>query len=205
MPFVREPPENFHVYIDASKDQEIVTSNSSMLTELYSFEEPEEKRKKKRGCIKSCSSTSAMFLLDNFAPSANEVEDIEIIERKDDCLGIHLWQRSAFYDKTKIDMNAWQLRWFKFSYNKILSLPQRRETEPDDDVYMLPLITNFDKDDRRLLIKVTMTNEEESKFYPFGYQMLHFHWNLTLTLLRWISSGLSCTNGCNLCSSSTKV
>ena len=184
MPFVREPPENFHVYIDSSKDQEIVMSNSSMLTELYSFEEPEEKPKRQRGCVKSCSSRSTMFILDNFAPTANEVEDIEVIERKDECLGIHLWQRSTFYDKSKIDMNSWQLRWFKFLYNRILSLPQRREAEPDDDVYMLPLITNFDKDDRRLLIKVTTTNQEESKFYPFGYEMLQIHLILTLTSLR---------------------
>ncbi len=172
MPFVREPPENFHVYLNASKDQEINQTNSSILTELYSFDEIEDKRKIKRGCVRSDSINSSFFFLDNFAPTMNEVEDLEVIERKDNYLGLYLWQRSAFYDKAKIDMNAWQLRWVQFEENKISCLPQRREVEPDDDIFMLPLITNLFKDNARLLIKATTTSNEECKFVPLYCSLL---------------------------------
>lgn len=172
MPFVREPPENFHVCVDSSNDQNLqnlVSSNSTMLTELYSFEGAEESQKLRKGCARSCrDARSNLFLLDNIAPTLTEVEDLEEIVRNDNFLGLYLWQRSEFYDKAKIDMNAWQLRWMKFSHNQILALPYKRDAKPDDDLYLLPLLSNLEKDNRHLLIKVTTSHQQHCKFYSLS-------------------------------------
>jgi K+-dependent Na+/Ca+ exchanger-like protein len=164
MPYVREPSENFHESINdegfmlggASKPaDQLLQTTSSILTELYSLQEEPGSPEFGRGCIKSMNDKSSLFLLDNFAPTSAEINGIEDIERRDDCLSLYLWQRSSFYDKAKIDIHAWELRWFRFSFNKIDSLPRKGSMEEEgEEAHMMPLITSFDMDKDRLLIKV---------------------------------------------------
>ena len=155
MPFVREPTENFHETDNGLQSEEVVlpkSTTSSVLKELYSLHESDSKDVDYN---ESCNFNPTLLLFQNFSPNLSEIEGIEDIERRDDRLSLYLWQRSSFYDKAKIDINAWQLRWFTFSHNKIVSLPRRREeVDDEDDICILPLITNFDMDQSRLLIKI---------------------------------------------------
>jgi hypothetical protein len=157
MPFVREPVENFHdsqtslcgssMNLMKGSDQ-VLETTSSVLTELYSLEETPSNEK-------GCATMPSIFLLDQLAPSLTEIHGIHDIERKDDSLSLYLWQRSVFYDKAKLDINTWELRWFTFYPNKIISLPRRRAIVGDDDnMFIFPLIISFELDDNRLLIKI---------------------------------------------------
>lgn len=168
--FMREPTENFHIMkevkslddgnVEMSSGQQIIQATSSIVTELYdlsdskSFDIDQNK-------TSSCTPVPSLYLLDQFAPALTEIAGIEDIVRKDDSLSLYLWQRSSFYDKAKIDIHAWQLRWFTFCYNKIITLPDRRDViDGVDNIYMLPLMHSFEIDESRLLIKVITDHKD---------------------------------------------
>jgi len=66
-----------------------------------------------------------------------------------------LWQRSAFYDMAKIDMNAWRLRWVTFAHDGISSVADSlNSTAGDSGVSHFPHYNSFEVDEARLLINV---------------------------------------------------
>ncbi len=171
--FMREPTENFHTFkegkfaddgdVEMSLGQQVLESTSSVVTELYTVSDSKSSFDVDQHKTSSCTTESSLYLLDQFAPALTEIAGIEDIVRKDESLGLYLWQRSSFYDKAKIDIHAWQLRWFTFCYNKIISLPHRRDiVDGVDDIYMLPLMNSFEMDESRLLIKV-LTDHKDCK------------------------------------------
>lgn len=64
-----------------------------------------------------------------------------------------MWQRSSFYNKARLDMNAWQLRWFTMSQVEIVSVPDRVTTS---DKYKIayPPFSAFEVDYDHLLFKL---------------------------------------------------
>lgn len=162
-PFVREPAENFHQLTNiVSGPSEDLHTSSSILTELYSEASSSSSVDERKSTPKkSRKEKASLFLLDKFEPRLNDMNDIEDIERRDQYCQFYLWQQSTFYDMAKIDINAWQLRWFTFTDDKIISLPHKRALRSDeDDVFMLPLITSFEKDQDRLLLNVTTAHRD---------------------------------------------
>lgn len=164
MPFVREPTENFHVCEDDFLDMvppQTLLSASSVLTELYSKSDNESFDKESSRSETSYIESASFFLLDKSEPRLHEIKGIADIERKDQYCQFYLWQQSSFYDKAKIDIHAWELRWFTFSHNRIVSLPNRRSvTDEEDGVFMLPVITCCDVDRSRLLIKIKTSGRD---------------------------------------------
>lgn len=168
MPFVREPVENFHLIhhdiVDYSHEYspgQVLKASSSVLTELYSDDSNSSAKNEEPVEFVYNNKKSCLFLLDQFQPTMNNINDIEDIVRKDRCCQFYLWQQSSFYDKAKIDVNAWELRWFTFSNDQIISLRHRRDINDDGgDKFMLPLITKLDMDPSRLLIKITTIRRE---------------------------------------------
>ena len=134
MPFVRscggrEPKENFQKRHNNVKDEEMIHNESgSVLTELYVVAESGSKddyfRHDDSGVVKS-----RLFLMDRLRPKRG-IKGINDIEKGEDgSISLYMWQRSAFYDMAKIDMNAWQLRWFSFYPDRVVSSSYRRESD----------------------------------------------------------------------------
>ena len=177
MPFVREPAENFHRILSQDSVDELPTMSpaSSMLTELFS-ESSDSHSVVTQGeqlTTKTYKKKTSLFLLNRFEPRINKIHGIEDIVMNDRCSQFYLWQQSSFYDKAKIGINAWQLRWFCFSHDRIISLPFRKEIGDDDnDKFMLPMITSLDVDESRLLIKV-VTNRRNCKYVSSLYFVIN--------------------------------
>jgi Ca2+/Na+ antiporter len=163
MPFVRscggrEPRENFHTHMHANDG--VTNDDESVVAELYVASEFGSKddyfRHDDLGGKKS-----SLFLVDRLRPEL--VHGIDDIERGEDgSISLFLWQRSAFYDMAKIDMNAWQLRWFTFTDGRVVSTPYRRNhaTILDDaGVSTLPKISSFDADESRLMVRIRTTRD----------------------------------------------
>ncbi len=165
IPFVRscveqEPAGNFHTEpdkpntpteVDKSQVNIDFQKTSSTVTELYVAESSSQEN---YFCASNI--TKKYFVSDKTeALDIHGIDDIEAQEDGSVCL--HLWQRSTFYDMAKIDMNAWQLRWFTFTGDGISSVMDREEMDYSTSISgtsYIPHYNKFETDEARLLIKV---------------------------------------------------
>lgn len=155
----KEPSQNFH--LDPNENERDLKTSSSVLAELYSASESgsgEEYFKCGGG------GKAQRFLLDQLTPDLGDIVGINDIEKHEDgSISLYLWQRSTFYDKARIDMNTWQLRWFTFSSDwNVSSLPFRSENplEQTTRASFLPLFDRIDVDESRLLLKIKTANRD---------------------------------------------
>lgn len=155
MPYVRscggkEPSPNFHASVDKSSIRELYVAPESGLESDYYRQDAEGAKR------------SGLFLVNGLKPKPRHVNGIDDVERGEDgTVSLFLWQRSAFYDMARVDMNAWQLRWFTFSKEKIVSTPHRTQNAAEDrDATVMPRIHSFDADDSRLMMSVRTQNRD---------------------------------------------
>ena len=76
--------------------------------------------------------------------------------QSDGSFSCFLWQQSFFYNKARIDLNAWQLRWFTFTSNGIESKLSKSASKQDHSFKYLS-ISNVEVDEDHLLIKLHRT------------------------------------------------
>jgi hypothetical protein len=170
MPFVRscggkEPSQNFHILNSISNQDEIIPP-STVMAELYSGSSmDEDDMMGARGSNGPTRPKSQFFFFHKITQHLKDIDGINDIEKSAMCISFHLWQRSSFYDKAKIDMNAWHLRWFTFSDNGSVSSVALRQHEENDaeERTMMPFYSSFEVDEARLLIKI-QSPRSESKF-----------------------------------------
>lgn len=173
MPFVRscggqEPSENFHSTDLISQQTDIVHS-STVWAELYCDScAGEDDVDGVYGRMTQARPKSQFFFFHKITPALNEIQDMNDVERLDNVVSFHLWHRSSFYDKTKIDIHAWQLRWFSFLDSGSISSVSARtiNSHKSTEKTLLPSYNSFEIDEARLLIKI-QTAAGECKFFHF--------------------------------------
>lgn len=172
MPFLRscggkEPSQNFHIE-NSVTNQDGIIPPSTVMAELYRGSSMEEDDM--MGVYGRSFPTrpkSQFFFFHKITQHLKDIDGINDIEKSANCISFHLWQRSSFYDKVKIDMNAWHLRWFTFSEDGIISsvsLRQNKGTHEEEKIIM-PFYSSFEVDEARLLIKI-QSPRSDSKFTP---------------------------------------
>jgi len=158
MPFVRscggnEPSQNFQ--LDTIENDNSLKSTPSIVTELY-INESNSRQEDGKGCGSFPGFEPKQFFMDHIVPNLGAIEGINDIERDAEGTHFYLWQRSAFYDKTRIDMNAWLLKYFTFADGKISSASVRKASgEISQDSIAFPHYKSFDVDETRLMMKIT--------------------------------------------------
>lgn len=86
-------------------------------------------------------------------------------------MSCYLWQQSSFYDKSRMDINAWHLRWFSFTCSQITSLSVRDGNEVKKFIY--PSFDKFQVDELHLLLKImTIDSKKEYIFLAPSEQIL---------------------------------
>ena len=93
---------------------------------------------------------------------ARDIFDIEKNEF-DERLSCFLWQRSLFYNKAKIAMGGWHLRWFSLTHDMMASVPNRKQYSRHTLVYKR--FYSFEVDEERLIIKLVASSEKQRDFY----------------------------------------
>mmetsp|Transcript_13197 Transcript_13197/g.24796 ORF Transcript_13197/g.24796 Transcript_13197/m.24796 type:complete len:619 (-) Transcript_13197:35-1891(-) len=163
LPFVRswgglEPAENFRTQktSDHGESSSVVTELSVM--EHHSDELGNVKEEKKVG-------TPKRFLLDRFAPNLASIDGIDdILQRDDGSVNLYLWQRSTFYDKARIDMHTWELKWFTFMESEISSISIRTKKystgNHDERPRVFPACTGIEVDAARRIIKISTAQRD---------------------------------------------
>jgi hypothetical protein len=170
MPFVRscggkEPSQNFHI-LNSVSNQDGIIPPSTVMAELYSGSSmDEDDMMGAHGSKGPTRPKSQFFFFHKMTQHMKDIDGINDIEKSATYISFHLWQRSSFYDKAKIDMNAWHLRWFTFSDNGSVSSVALRENEESDveKKTMMPFYNSFEVDEARLLIKI-QSSRSDSKF-----------------------------------------
>ena len=210
LPFVRsvlyEPPSNFNHSEGRKYDME---EQGSTLTELRSISNDSDDGMGGNGVI----SKSEPFLFDEIEPKLKQLRWIEYIQREVRCsrfnpffpqkclfdvfefsqgngnFSLFLWVRSSFYNKTRIGINAWQLRWFTFTGKDFSSQPgfkpnktknlnlrtglgkRSRSVVVEEDIdgtekkgqVVYPPLKSFEVDEAHLILKVN-TSSRDCKF-----------------------------------------
>lgn len=90
--------------------------------------------------------------------------DIEF-NAKEGRLSCFMWQRSYFYNKARFATNGWHLRWFSFTKDILLSVPDRAQYEKHRMKY--PQFKHFEFDDKRHILRIP--NAENSKRKEFFF------------------------------------
>lgn len=91
--------------------------------------------------------------------SSAKPDDTKLINKIDKneaegSISCFLWQQSFFYNKARVDVNAWQLRWFTFTINGIVSTSSK---SCGSHTIQYPQICKVEVDERHLLIKLHRT------------------------------------------------
>lgn len=163
LPFVRscggrEPVENFQTEVSSDATQSSCSAIELCILESHSKElgnskEERAVRKPRR------------FLMERFSPNLANIEGINDILKKDDgSINLYLWQRSTFYDKARIDMHAWELKWFTFTESEISSISTRakkhRNNDNDERHSVFPTCTGIEMDKTRRIIKISTAHRD---------------------------------------------
>lgn len=92
------------------------------------------------------------YELESSKPS--DVKGLEEVERNEETgtTSCFLWQQSFFYNKARIDVNAWQLRFFSFSPEGISSLSDRSGGR--QHTFKYPSIVKIEADEKHLLVRL---------------------------------------------------
>ncbi|KAL3907563.1 MAG: hypothetical protein SGARI_003480 [Bacillariaceae sp.] len=115
----------------------------------------------KRGSIANSIRTSVIsagnVVLKNFVTTVerptevHNLHDLQINEYSSQ-MSCFLFQRSVFYTMSYFGSNAWQLRWFTISPDRITSVPDRGD--PDEHRMRYPKFKAVEVDERRLIINI---------------------------------------------------
>jgi len=135
---------------DSQKDWELSMSESiAEEVNIVSILKTEKRRRKKKNSrLLSFFSVSEK----NKAPSRlHNLSDIET-DKFGTTISCFLWQRSIYYDKAGVDINAWQLRWFRFEQSNMSAVPDCVRSEKHRISY--PPFHGADIDENHLLIKL---------------------------------------------------
>jgi len=81
------------------------------------------------------------------------------VNEYEDRLSCFMWQRSFFYTKARASHNGWHLRWFTFTKDSVVSVPNRANFEKYQMRY--PKFTKFEVDESRLVIRIPQEHEIE--------------------------------------------
>lgn len=92
----------------------------------------------------------------------HDLHDVQINEYKNQ-ISCFLFQRSIFYNKAYFGANAWQLRWFTISEQKISSVPD--SCDPDNHRMKYPHFKAIDIDENHLIIRIVNPVEGKRDFY----------------------------------------
>ena len=92
----------------------------------------------------------------------HDLHDVQINEYKNQ-ISCFLFQRSIFYNKAYFGANAWQLRWFTISEQKISSVPD--SCDPDNHRMRYPHFKAIDVDENHLIIRIVNPVEGKRDFY----------------------------------------
>jgi Ca2+/Na+ antiporter len=92
----------------------------------------------------------------------HDLHDVQINEYKNQ-ISCFLFQRSIFYNKAYFGANAWQLRWFTISEQKISSVPD--SCDPDNHRMRYPHFKAIDIDENHLIIRIVNPVEGKRDFY----------------------------------------
>ena len=142
MPFLRqlshEPRANFHSVL--SQDDLFSLNDGDVISDIdplpppsgdeYSISSNDAANDTDAACI-GCTSPRRLLhaVLSSPSKKPSQLHDLDEIERNADNgdASCFLWQQSNFYTKTRVDLNAWHLRWFTFSDAFVESVPNRRD------------------------------------------------------------------------------
>lgn len=155
LPFVRscggrEPVENFQTSNTSDAPKSLSCVTELCILESHSKESDDSNEGRKVG-------SPTRFFMERFSPNLASIDDIDEILRKDDgSINLYLWQRSTFYDKARIDMHAWELKWFTFTGNEISSISTRAKKYRNNDKRpsVFPACTGVEVDRTRRIIKI---------------------------------------------------
>lgn len=94
-------------------------------------------------------------------PKPTQLHGLDEIEKEEASgdISCFMWQQSLFYNKARIDINAWHLRWFTFHDNFIESVPNRQ----DYDLHRIRyagLRSRLEVDDDHLVLKFSCNSPE---------------------------------------------
>ena len=161
IPFLRqisnEPPSNFR------------TDNSRVRTDLVPVESnPQNRIDRADDTVPADNGTQQprrrrnplRFLVQNRLPKPSTVHGLEdlIEQEQDQTLSCFLWQQSVFYDKARVAVNAWQLRWYTFYSNKIVSSPDRSFQAK---AMAFPLFTAVEVDEGHFVVKLSILDDDQ--------------------------------------------
>jgi len=108
------------------------------------------------------STRAFQFLVHEEKPSEqHDLHDFEFDEFAE-VFSCFLWQRSVFYNKSRIATNGWHLRWFTFTHDKIASVPDRKQYEKHNLTY--PHFEHIEVDSSRLLIKLVTSDPKKRNY-----------------------------------------
>lgn len=155
--FLHEPAGNFQHTFTIDSKEDVITSNDegsndglqtagSIVTEFYCFD-PQQ-----ADILQEEMMNPELYLVDRYQPSFRQMQSFESNEGEGSTK-LFLWQRSRFYDKTRMDVNSWHLRWFTFYYDHFESVPHRRKSS-DKHRKIYPPFISLEVDEAHLLIKV---------------------------------------------------
>lgn len=103
------------------------------------------------------------LLVDIEKPSdSHDMYDVELNEFEER-LSCFLWQRSLFYNKAKVAMGGWHLRWFSFTHDLVASVPNRKQYDKHTLVYNK--FYQIEVDEKRMIIKLVASSEKSRDFY----------------------------------------
>lgn len=99
------------------------------------------------------------YMVDAEKPSdQHELHDLEI-NAFEERLSCFLWQRSIFYNKAKVALNGWQLRWFTFTHDKVVSVPNRVQCEKHKLIY--PKFEEIEVDESRQILNLKKAGKRD--------------------------------------------
>jgi Ca2+/Na+ antiporter len=74
-----------------------------------------------------------------------------------------LWQRSHFYDKARVAVHGWHLRWFRFSRESLQSVPNR--SHADEHCMTYPPFREVEVDESRLIVRIVNPDPTKRDYY----------------------------------------
>lgn len=147
LPFLRlmlsEPSPNFHLGSDDDYETE---------QELYSHMQDHDTVTSSEVTPTERMAHLVKFLVAPTKPKPSTIHGLEDRIWDEGALSCFLWERSLFYTKTRIDMNAWHLRWFTFRREGLITSMPDRTFSKDEMKY--PEFIQIDVDEAHLILKM---------------------------------------------------
>lgn len=150
-PLTREPRSNFYRPGDLQTIDLVRASSSQSIGSNFAKEYESLKPVYSNMDHQRLSSRLCTFMIDSKKPKPSKEHGLQdLTENQDGSFSCFLWQQSAFYDKARIGLSAWQLRWFTFSSEIATSVPDRSHQAR---VSTYPLFQQVEIDESHLVLQ----------------------------------------------------